>query len=94
MYSGKDTLGEVPAHLLHIHDLQLNADATRLLSASMDKTIKLWNTDTGELLKVIDFEKHGGHRSSVNKILWFHKNTIISCSDDRTLMCFEIQEKQ
>lgn len=84
----------VAAHLLHIHSLALHPDGKTFISSSMDKSIKLWKTESGELLKVIDFDKFQGHRSSVNKILWFDKNTIISCSDDRTLMCFEIQDEK
>ena len=83
---------EVKAHLLHIHRLALHEDGLWMVSSSMDKTIKLWETSSGELLKVISAEKYGAHTSSVNKILWIDKN-IISCSDDRTLKCFEIQEK-
>lgn len=84
---------EVKAHLLHIHRLAMSEDGRWVMSSSMDKTIKLWETRSGELLKVISAEKYGAHTSSVNKILWIDKNTIISCSDDRTLKCFEIQEK-
>lgn len=93
-YSKNRLRHELPAHLLHIHDLVLNPSQNRLLSSGMDKTIKLWDAASGSLLKVIDNDKYQAHRSSVNKILWFDKNTIISCSDDRTLMCFELQEKQ
>ena len=92
-YKGHDCVREVKAHLLHVHRMQMREDGKYLLSSSMDKTIKLWDAGSGDLLKVIDAEKNGAHTSSVNKILWIDKNTIISCSDDRTLKCFEIQEK-
>ncbi|MCC6819084.1 MAG: hypothetical protein IT245_09350, partial [Bacteroidia bacterium] len=93
MFENGGEVSSVAAHLLHVHRLCINFDGTRLLSSSMDKTIKLWDTNGLKLLKVIDNERHGGHVSSVNKILWIDKNTLISCSDDRTLKCFEIQEK-
>ncbi len=92
-YKGKECIREVKAHLLHIHRLAMSEDGRWVMSSGMDKMIKLWETRTGELLKVISAEKYGAHTSSVNKILWIDKNTIISCSDDRTLKCFEIQEK-
>lgn len=83
----------IPAHQLHIHRFALNPDLSLLASCSMDKTIKLWECNRMELLKVIDFQKHDSHLSSVNKILWIDKNTLISCSDDRRVKCFEIKEK-
>lgn len=92
MFANGGEIASVPAHNLHVHRLCINSSGERLLSASMDKTIKLWDTKGLKLLKVIDFERCGGHVSSVNKILWIDKNTIISCSDDRTLKCFEIRE--
>lgn len=93
MFENRGEIASIPAHLLHVHRLCINSDGDRLLSSSMDKTVKLWKTEGLELLKVIDFERHGGHTSSVNKILWIDKNTLISCSDDRTIKCFEIRER-
>jgi WD40 repeat protein len=84
----------VKAHLLHVHTLAVNKDTSRLLSGSMDKEIKLWDIKENKLLKVVNLSMQEAHRSSVNKILWFDKNNFISCSDDRTLMCFEIQDQK
>lgn len=92
MFANGGEIQSVPAHLLHVHRLCINSEKGWMLSSSMDKTIKLWETKGLRLLKVIDFERNGGHTSSVNKILWIDKNTLISCSDDRTLKCFEIRE--
>ncbi len=90
----KEIVRTIKAHLLHIHRIKVNPyQVERMASSSMDKTIKYWNSTSGELLKVVDAEKFQGHTSSVNKILWIDKNTLISCSDDRTLKCFVIQEK-
>jgi WD repeat-containing protein 61 len=93
IYHGQSLHQTINAHLLHIHDIRINPAQTMYLTCSMDKTVKLWKLSDNTLLKVIDHQKYGGHLSSVNKILWFDKNKFISCSDDRTLKCFEIQEK-
>ncbi|MBL7838020.1 MAG: hypothetical protein JNM67_10920, partial [Bacteroidetes bacterium] len=92
MFENGGEVQSVPAHLLHVHRLCINYEREWMLSSSMDKTVKVWEIKGLRLIKVIDFERNGGHTSSVNKILWIDKNTIISCSDDRTLKCFEIKE--
>lgn len=56
----------------------------------MDKTIKLWEAENMDLLKVIDYQKNESHQSSVNKILWIDRKRFISCSDDKKIILFEI----
>jgi WD repeat-containing protein 61 len=93
LYKDGQQVKTIAAHLLHIHCISLNEAQTLYLTCSMDKTIKLWDSTDDTLLKVIDHGKYDGHTSSVNKILWFDKNNFISCSDDRTLKCYEILKK-
>ena len=81
---------QIKAHLGHINDIQIHTENNVFATCSMDKTIKLWNLENHELLKVIDIEKYETHTSSVNKILWIDKNTLISCSDDRKIIQFNI----
>jgi WD40 repeat protein len=57
----------------------------------MDKTIKIWATENFQLLKVIDKTKQNGHLSSVNKCLWMDDETLLSGSDDRTIMMWKIE---
>lgn len=82
-------LHTIPAHLFTINCIVYSPDGTRFATASRDKTIKLWNAHTFELLKVIDKEKLNGHVNSVNKLLW-KDNTLISCSDDRSVMLWAV----
>ncbi len=81
---------EIDAHWYAIKDLKYNAESKLLISSSMDKTIKLWNAENMELLKVIDYQKNEAHQSSVNKILWIDRKRFISCSDDKKIILFEI----
>src|SRR5690606_6981595 len=80
LYKDFELRKDIPAHLLHIHHMSLSPNGEYLATASMDKTIKVWDVATFTLLKVIDFERLAAHTSSVNKILWIDKNTLISCS--------------
>ena len=100
-YGGRDALihqrdilqgneAEIKAHLLHIHDLKLAPDNSVLASASMDKTIKIWDTKSFDLLKVLDANKFGIHTSSVNALVWINPSTLVAVSDDRNVGVFEI----
>lgn len=80
----------VPAHLLHVHDLQLNPSETLLASASMDKTIKIWDPQNMELLKVLNAAKFGAHLNSVNALVWLTDAVLISSSDDRKICAWEL----
>ena len=56
-------------------------DENRIVSSSWDKTIKIWDTNTGECLRTLK-----GHKQSVNSVLYsFDGARIISCSDDKTI---------
>ncbi len=73
MWMGEDgeLRQEVKAHLFTIHALA-GSDLGWLASGSMDKTVKVWDSNTGALLKVIDREKYPsrGHSHSVNALCW------------------------
>jgi WD40 repeat protein len=82
----------VNAHWYHVNDLKLSPSGKYLASASMDKTIKLWDPETMELLKVMDAAKYGAHASSVNRLLWINDTVLASASDDREIGIWEISE--
>jgi len=83
-----------PAHWFTINNIAFHPTKALLATASRDKTIKIWNKNTYELLKVIDVIKLGGHINSVNKLLWTNYNDwLISVSDDRTVMVWDISDQ-
>lgn len=86
-----EQLQVINAHNLHINYLQYNPAGNLLASVSMDKTLKIWDGETLQLLKVIDKARHQGHVSSVNKVFWIDNNRLVTCSDDRTAMVWEIE---
>lgn len=89
-YDDQVVQNSIAAHLQSIHCLKHNGNEW-LGSSSMDKTIKLWDIKTMDLLKVIDKAKFGLHSSSVNNLLWLDANTLVSASDDRQIGVFEIK---
>ena len=86
-------IAQVSAHLFSIHALAITPDGRMLATGSMDKTIKIWNPDSLELIKVIDQSRYGSHSSSVNKLLWLPKpDVLVSCSDDCSVALWRLQE--
>lgn len=83
-------LQELPAHWFTINHLAFSPDGKWLATASRDKTIKIWDATTLELLKVVDTLRYGGHVNSVNRLLWLADGTLVSCGDDRAVMWWAI----
>lgn len=81
---------DVPAHHYSIYDLALHPGGELLLSASMDKTLKLWDASTLRLLRVIDKPRNNGHSSSVNRCIWLSSTEAVSCSDDRSAILWQL----
>ena len=83
---------EVVGHIYAIHDLQFSPDGKWFATASMDKTVKIWECDTLTLRKVLDASRHGGHKNSVNKLIWSSfDDLLVSASDDKNLSVWKIQ---
>lgn len=80
----------VNAHLLHINDISFSPNKLLLATASMDKSIRIWDAHDLALLKVINFEKYQAHRSSVNNVVWLSDTELLSSSDDRSIQLFRI----
>lgn len=81
---------KIPAHNYAIYDIAFSPDGKYFATCSMDKTVKIWDTETIEVLKRID-SKTGGHTNSVNKLYWSnYNNLLVSTGDDRTIKVWEI----
>ena len=78
--------GQVPAHNYAINHILPLEGTSLMASCSMDKSIKLWNIDDLELLKVINNRKYPSHGTSINKLWWdVNREKLFSVSDDRTI---------
>ena len=82
-------VGAQPAHWYTINHIAQSPDLSLIATASRDKTIKIWSTPDLALLKVLDSGRDSGHFNSVNHLLWMTENTLISCSDDRTVLIWQ-----
>jgi WD40 repeat protein len=80
-----------------INHIAFREDGKYFATCSMDKSVKIWDTERFQLLKVIDKARHAGHGTSVNRLLWSSYQSddidqpIISASDDRTLSVWNAQ---
>ena len=92
MWMGEDggLKQEVKAHLFTIHTLA-GSDLGWLATGSMDKTVKVWDRNSGALLKVIDREKYPsrGHSHSVNALCWVGR-LLASAGDDKTIRIWAV----
>ena len=80
----------IPAHMYCINDIDFSPHETYFATCSMDKSIRIWDAENFQLLKVVDRENYTSHGNSINRILWLTPQTLISASDDRTILLWDI----
>lgn len=79
-------LKKIPAHYFALYDMLSAPDANILLTASRDKSIKVWNLKELSFLLKLD-EGTGGHKRSVNTLAWIEPgHSFISGGDDREII--------
>jgi WD40 repeat protein len=72
---------ELVGHSGWVQSVAWNNDGSKILSGSTDKTIKIWDSNIGELLNTFE-----GHTESVYSVIWSSDNAnIISGSADKTV---------
>ncbi|MBX7109810.1 MAG: hypothetical protein K1X61_14255 [Chitinophagales bacterium] len=82
---------QIKAHLYTINHLQPVANGQFMASASRDKTIRIWDSASLELVKSLDQLKNNGHTRSVNKLLWMPEEQVfLSAGDDSTTIAWSI----
>ena len=82
-----ENISSQPAHWFTINSIAFHPEGKIFATGSRDKSIKIWDAENYQLLKVLELSRDGGHLNSVNGLLWHpFKNTLISCSDDRTII--------
>jgi WD40 repeat protein len=81
-------LKEVPAHNFAIYKLMKVGNT--LISASRDKTVKVWSDDL-TFVQRLD-HKEGGHKHSVNDAAVLNDDRFVTCGDDSKLVIWKISE--
>lgn len=90
-WSRGELLKEVPAHNYVIYDIISLNNGRTLVTASRDKTLKIWNKDHLSFLQRLDL-KTGAHRHSVNCLIRLSDDSFASASDDKRMILFENME--
>jgi len=78
------------AHLFTVNCIAYHPNGKIFATASRDKTIRIWDSTSFALLKVIDSIRNAGHLKSVNSLLWLGE-TLLSCSDDQSILAWDIK---
>jgi WD40 repeat protein len=77
----------VPAHNYAIYSIVFLADGKHFVTASRDKSIKVWALSDFKVVQKLS-AKNGGHKHSVNQLICI-EDKVISCSDDRRIICWK-----
>jgi WD40 repeat protein len=81
-------LEELPSHNFVLYDILAINDGKQILTASRDKTIKIWDSQTTKFLQRLDTKWHG-HRHSVNCLIPLNTTTFASASDDKRIIIWK-----
>ena len=74
-------LQTLEGHSGYVESVAYSPDGTKIISGSTDKTIKIWNANTGECLQTLE-----GHLDIIWSVAFSPDGTkIISGSDDTTI---------
>ncbi len=85
-----DMVLNIPAHLFAVNCIAFHPAHPYIATASMDKSMKIWGADDFKLYKVISREKgYQSHALSINKIAW-NGDQLISVSDDKKIIVWDI----
>ena len=81
-----------PAHNWPIYQLK-KIDDGRFVSCSRDKTIKIWDSSSLDLLERLDWKSHRSHTHSVNNLhLIPERNQMVSVGDGKRIVIWDLNK--
>lgn len=81
----------IPAHMYAINSIVNIPDKSLYVTSSMDKSIKVWDANTYDLLAIGDSNRNDGHLKSVNALAYTSfENYLVSAGDDRMIMVWNL----
>lgn len=81
-------LKQLPAHNFAIYRIIVLNNSQTVVTASRDKTIKIWDSNLN-FQERLDM-KEGGHRHSVNDLAKIDEKSFLSVSDDKRIIVWEL----
>ncbi len=79
----------VPAHNYAIYRISSSPNEKLFATASRDKTLKIWDAETKQIIQRIE-QASDGHLNSVNTLLWIDDSTLVSAGDDRSINIWQL----
>jgi WD40 repeat protein len=90
LHASLEQAGGPLLRVLEGHSLGVNSvavlDTSRVVSASSDKTLRVWDVETGETLQTLE-----GHSAEVNSVSILDASRVVSASDDKTLRVWDVE---
>ncbi|MEM1219676.1 MAG: hypothetical protein AAGH79_12220, partial [Bacteroidota bacterium] len=74
----------------NISDICIDPNGNLVASASMDKTVNIWNLETTELIRTI----RSGHIQAIKSVdfhPYFDPPFLLTCSDDQTCLLWDVE---
>lgn len=88
-WNEEELVETIVAHNYAVYDLLAMDEGQSFVSASRDKTMKIWNSNDFSFTQKLEL-KSGGHRHSVNGLARINENQFVSCSDDGRLIVWKV----
>ncbi|EHH51562.1 hypothetical protein EGM_10963, partial [Macaca fascicularis] len=89
VYGDCDNSAILKGHSGAVMELHNNTDGSMLFSASTDKTVAVWDSETGERVKRLK-----GHTSFVNSCYLASFDQIISCGIDNDIKVWDLHQNK